>query len=99
MFDPYDNTWTDKTGRSCPVQELEYTHLLNIQKMLQRQIRNPAGLMARASNLAAVYGAQYGDRDWYSEPEDIDLRDVLGEVRIALMKISQEVNRRRPSEA
>jgi len=90
-----DNTWTDKTGRCLPLGDIADSHLLNIQAMLKRTLKNPQAQLYQAGALIDRYCAEYSDKDWFSIPEYPDIDDVQGETRIALMKISQEVNRRR----
>lgn len=93
-YDPYDHTWMDSNGKICPVVKLEDAHLLNIQAFLSRQLKNLHPLVSAVNNLADRYSAEYSDKEWFSDPEYVDEDDMRGEIKIALMKISQEVNRR-----
>lgn len=93
-YDPYDNTWTDGNGKIWPLTELVDSHLLNIQALLSRQLKNLQPLVKAANNLIDRHSAEYSDKEWFSAPSYVDEDEIKGEIKVALMKISQEVNRR-----
>ena len=94
MYDPYDGTWTDANGRIWKLTELEPQHLFNIQRYLSRRLRNLEIAVAQENLFAAAYNAEYEDKDWFSPALEADIDEVQGELKVALMKVSEEVNRR-----
>ena len=99
MLNLSTRVWTDKEGREIPLTELADTHLLNIQRYLKRAIRNKDSVRSRVENIIDLVDAQCFDKDWYpgrAGGEEIDdmVEEDINQLRVSLMLVSQEVNRR-----
>lgn len=78
--------------------DISNDHLLNIQRFLKRRLRNKRGIAEIAWSQAYAYDCFASDREWYTGDAYVDIDEniekMIGNYRIALMKISQEVSLR-----
>ena len=101
MLNLSTRVWTDGQGKEHKLEELTDTHILNIQRYLQRLLKAGAEpLRDRYESTASEYDAHFSDKDWYfpgSAFHGIDdlVDDALREAKVSLMLISASINRRR----
>ena len=94
MYDLIDKTWTDRQGVTKKLSNITDSHLLNIQHFIKDSFGRIGQYVEASERAAEYYNAYYSDRDWFSPECGEDEDEVRGNLKIALMKVSEEVNKR-----
>jgi hypothetical protein len=100
MLDLYTKEWTDQLGNTTKLSKLEDNHLLNIQRLLKKTLRNPEKIRAQVESSAVAYDTEFSDKDWWfptATPSSVetDIEWALNQLKVSLILVSQEVNKRK----